>query len=279
MKLFSRNIPIREVPVRVLDAVSILARTWIFKKPLSVWLSYLCSKTPNCGFINFRDGDTAWMSQNPHDIITLMVIFCKKEYGEIQPGSLVVDIGANIGMFSLFALRSRASEVIAYEPNPESYNVLTKNLSQFTNNSEIRIFQLAVSGKAGENVYIPIDSSPYNVISRTQSGNEPKNCVPVKTTDLDEIVACLNGRRIDYLKVDCEGSEWDIFSKCTSKTLEQIQRIRMEFHPQKGIGNSQMIARLQSNGFRLVHSKNLIMWFDRSQQQRGDQGMVSQVEC
>ena len=232
-----------------------------FRKPFQVWKAYFRRIAPAESVVNFRDGYRAWLSENPHDIITLMVNFCKREYGTISQGSLVVDIGANIGMFSLLACRSGAEKLLAFEPNPSSFEILRKNLFQALIKTDVAIFPLAVSGMAGETVYMSVDSSPYNATS-----NNPinaTNVVSVETIDLDKIVELCRGRQIDYLKIDCEGAEWEILSKCSEETLSRIDRIRMELHPRQGRSNSEIIDRLLKNGFRLVHSKHLVVRLDR----------------
>lgn len=202
---------------------------------------------PSDGMVRFRDGMCAWLSDNPHDAITLMVIFCKREYGFVNPGTLVVDIGANIGMFSLYAARSGAEKLIAFEPNPSSHKILVKNLSQPSIKTDVSLFQLAVSGVAGETVFMPADSSPYN---RTiNAPTDSSASVAVETTSLDKIVEQCEGRRIDFLKMDCEGAEWEILTQCSEDALSQVDRIRMEFHPRAGRSTSEIIDRLVKFGF------------------------------
>tara|TARA_Y100000992_G_C20962862_1_gene349037 strand:- start:179 stop:454 length:276 start_codon:yes stop_codon:yes gene_type:complete len=70
----------------------------ITKNPLKIIYHYLLKTSPK--FINLRNGITIYTSSNPHDIITFVVIFAKRDYGKIKKNSVVVDIGANIGVFA-----------------------------------------------------------------------------------------------------------------------------------------------------------------------------------
>ena len=55
-------------------------------------------------------------SQHPHDFITFVVIFLKKEYGNIPSNHTIIDIGANIGLFSIYAfLNSKNNYIISFE--------------------------------------------------------------------------------------------------------------------------------------------------------------------
>jgi FkbM family methyltransferase len=71
----------------------------------------------------------------------------------------------------------------------------------------------------------------------------------VETTSLDKIVEQCEGRRIDFLKMDCEGAEWEILTQCSEDALSQVDRIRMEFHPRAGRSTSEIIDRLVKFGF------------------------------
>lgn len=256
-----RKIPLRKLPARAWEALTMVPSSLAFRSPLSVWWHYLKQQAPINGLVEFRDGMIASLSDNPHDIVTLMVNFCKQDYGPIAPNSLVVDIGGNIGMFALYACRSGAERLIAFEPSLPSYEILKKNLSQSSIKTSVSLYQLAVSGRAGETVYISNESSPYNKVISTPYNQQQAQ--KVATTDLDSIVNLCNGRRIDYLKIDCEGAEWDILSQCSSDCLGQVDRIRMEFHPRRDRSKSEIIDRLVGLGFKLVHSKHLLVWLDR----------------
>src|SRR5215210_5312090 len=68
-----------------------------------------------------RRGDTRVLTTAPVDASTIAVVFIKEDYGEIAPGSTVVDIGANIGVFALYAAASPGVRVYAYEPVDATY--------------------------------------------------------------------------------------------------------------------------------------------------------------
>jgi len=261
MKLFGRKISVRKIPALAGEALMMIPQSLAFRNPAALWGAYVRRQLPSGGVVRFRDGMNAWLSDNPHDGITLMVIFCKREYGMINPGSLVIDIGANIGMFSLYAVRSGAERLLAFEPNPSSHTILVKNLSQPSVKTAVSLYQLAVSGAAGETVYMPADSSPYN--KTINAPTDSSASVAVETTSLDKIVEQCEGRRIDFLKMDCEGAEWEILTQCSEDALSQVDRIRMEFHPRAGRSKSEIIDRLVKCGFQVVHSQRIIVWLDR----------------
>lgn len=135
-------------------------------------------------------------------------------------GGLVVDIGANIGVFSVWCLAAGAAEVVAYEPFLENYEMLKANL----NNGESDRATLHRKAVTGEFGYY------------SDSGNSDRGSIAfVKDPDGGtESVAfrdVLNqGKEIAFLKMDIEGGEYDCFNSITTEDLASVRRIGMEIH-------------------------------------------------
>jgi FkbM family methyltransferase len=234
-----------------------------FKHPLEVWRAYFGRRQPRANLVDFRDGGRAWLSSNPHDIISLVINFCRREYGPVPEGATVVDIGANIGMYALHACRSGASELIAVEPVPEAAEVLSRNLEPFRPNARIRIINMAASSTQHAQVYMPRTSSPYARAQKELSAAGP-DAIPVKTVTLDALISSCSSDRITILKLDCEGAEWDILTDCSDETLARVESIRMELHSKEGKDNETLLDRLRETGFEVTAHKHMIYWLDRT---------------
>jgi len=129
-------------------------------------------------------------------------------------GELIIDIGANIGIFSIFA-SEKAKKVIAYEPEQDNYEFLLKNIhkNKITN---IETHKLGL-GKKGKARIIPMQSGSYV----GELGKEPVKLISLNDIKFD---------KCDLMKIDCEGSEFDLIKYAKSKTLKKIKRISMEIH-------------------------------------------------
>lgn len=138
----------------------------------------------------------------------------------IKPGDVVVDIGGHIGSFSVLAC-SLGAEVYTYEPLLQSFELLDKNLSQNGFNSkrynkavmsERGIRQLAIRNKnfGGSNFY--------------QISSDMQDC---ECITLDDVFADNSLTKIDFLKLDCEGSEYEIIRD--SDKLPVIKTIAFEY--------------------------------------------------
>ncbi len=137
---------------------------------------------------------------------------------------VVVDIGAHIGCFSV----SRASQcpkgkVFAFEPHPESFNLLLRNLEGFPNS---KAFRLGVGDRRGPAPLFVSTSNPAGNSLTRASGSS----VDIDLVTLREVFELCQVDHIDLLKVDCEGAEYLIFKECDLDLLGKIERIVMEIH-------------------------------------------------
>lgn len=110
---------------------------------------------------------------------------------------VIVDIGANIGLFSLYAQDS-AKRIIAVEPTPATLNILKKLVG-----TNIEIVEAALAFKDGTVDFFVHDNPTINSLAVNQSGE--RITVPAKTikTILDELAV----DHVDFVKCDIEGSE------------------------------------------------------------------------
>lgn len=198
---------------------------FLFKNPIDFLFAYLGLKAFPSKTVELRNGLKIGLSPHPHDIVTIFVIFIRRDYGEIKAGSVIVDIGANIGVFALYAVSHGASKVFAYEPNSQSFNHLLNNIKINNLENVIDPYKLAVTKQNNSEVRFPIISSMYNSIITDQSITEYE---VVKTINLDALVNEKN--KIDLLKIDCEGAEYEILFSSLDQSYEKIVSIRMEFH-------------------------------------------------
>ena len=188
--------------------VSYLVRSFfVFKGSLSIILHYLGVRKYGSGFIHLRNGIKIYLSGNAQDVTTVFVIYVKRDYGRIADKPIVIDIGANIGVFSLYAAGCGAEKIYAFEPNRRAYDVLLRNIAANGLEDVIIPFNVAVTGCDGEAVKIPLESSPYNYIRREDSGD---NCEEVNSVTLATIMTKNGLDFVDLVKIDCEGAEYEI---------------------------------------------------------------------
>ena len=234
---------------------------WVFKRPLEVIRLYLSKRPPRDRLLHLRPGRLLFLSDHPHDIVTAFVVFAKRDYGTVRPGSVVVDIGANIGTYTIFAVCMGATRVLSYEPNSSAFKVLTENITHNGFSTVVQARQLAVSSVDGEQVKIPLESSPYNQIAR--AGLMTAGVELVGSISLESIMNDHVGGVADLVKIDCEGAEYEILGMANEEVLHKIGHLRLEYHdgPIK-----ELVKHLEKCGHRLVRIKrdSAVMWFENT---------------
>jgi FkbM family methyltransferase len=163
---------------------------------------------------------------------------CYTKYHIIKKDDIVVDIGANVGVFTLYAL-SLGAMVYAFEPYPESFLILKRNL--FENKfPEERIYNVAIDGVDGhielgvpdsEELYtLGSVSSKINYVSPWKLDSPFKKYnvkVGIDAISFNTLAEKYVGQKIDFLKIDCEGAEYDILE---TADLENVKYIAVETH-------------------------------------------------
>jgi len=159
-----------------------------------------------------------------------------------ESGWRVVDVGANIGVFSLWAERLGA-HVTAYEPEPRTFGALVRNVA----GRQIWPRRAALVGEAvpTTRLYLSdVRSTRHTLLAKEiESGTSLRDFVDVPAVTLADVVEC----GCDLLKLDCEGAEFEALLRADDKTLRRARRLFVEFHR---IGGSPelLVDRLEAAG-------------------------------
>jgi FkbM family methyltransferase len=173
------------------------------------------------------------LSEHPHDVMTVFVVFGRQDYGTVKKNSVIVDIGANIGTYALYAARSGARKVFAIEPNHSAFHVVERNVEDNNFQDVIVPLNLAISNADHQQVHIPKKPSPYNTIQSPDATSEAMRKGDefdlVETITLKTLCQQHQIETIDLLKIDCEGSEFQIIPTISTDLFKKIRAIRMEY--------------------------------------------------
>lgn len=142
-----------------------------------------------------------------------------------EKGAVVLDVGANIGLFTLFLVhkygRSRFSEIHLFEPNPDTFERLKRNLAANGLEDLCRAHRLALSDRAGT-VYMEAPRG-YSVLSTISDAGT----VPVECKTLDAWRAETGPESVDLFKVDVEGHEMPLL-RGAPETLRRSRHLFIE---------------------------------------------------
>lgn len=145
---------------------------------------------------------------------------------KINNGDIIVDIGSHIGSFSFFAANINNTKVISYEPDPDTYNLLLKNI-EINKIKNIAAHNKAVTNKNSKTTLYKNEADGGNSIYKSKTSTRK---VITKSTTIKNIFVENKINIINFLKIDCEGSEGLIFKYINKNTLKKIDKISMEYH-------------------------------------------------
>ena len=235
-----------DMPQRIIMMLFLISRTCIlFKQPLRLLVSYIRNTPFLEKFVEFRNGNKIFLSTYPYDLTTIMVIFGKREYGNIIDKSIVIDIGANIGVFCIYAIVNGASQVVAFEPNTEAFKTLQKNIRENGFQNSITAVNLAVSSVDNNSVWIEQSSNPNNYTTIDHQSRD--HAFEVKTISLKTILSLHKLTNVHLMKIDCEGAEYEIIEAGDYDSYDRINEIRFEYHN----GTDRLTNHLSKYGFEM----------------------------
>ena len=151
-------------------------------------------------------------------------------------GGVVVDIGANIGTFSIFA-GQYANKIYAVEPEPNNLAALKNNITLNKMDDKIIAVPYGISDFKGTAVIH--DSGGGSSIKDDGSfGAE------IEIMTLDNLFSLYHIESVDVLKIDVEGSEIEIILGASKENLNKCKYITMEFDIRSGIRLGEMTQKL-----------------------------------
>lgn len=175
---------------------------------------------------------------------------------EVKSGDIVLDIGANIGYYTLmFAERvGETGKVFAFEPDPTNFALLQRNIE--TNGfKNVVLVQKAVSDKTGRTkLHV---SEQKRMTNRIHEWHDSDNSIEVETIALDDYFKDYEGK-LDFIKMDIEGAESEALRGMHSLLLRNKQlKIVLEFNPpamkESGLQPEALLKMLQDYEFKLYN--------------------------
>ena len=210
--------------------IRILARSWNILKNWYLYpLVYFKLTKKDHVIFETKSGLKIKIRVNSTDLMAFTHVWMIQEYSDdnfsINNDDVIIDVGAHIGLFALFASQfCKNGKIFCYEPIKENYKILIENIEM---NQIQNIFpnNLAVTKETSRvKIFLNDDQSGHSMFIQN------KNFVEVDSKSLSDIFIDNGIKECDFLKLDCEGAEYEIIESLPSDLFTKINKTAIEYH-------------------------------------------------
>ena len=186
------------------------------------------------------------------DLWVLKETILDRQYEKVSlalwDGWTIIDIGAALGDYSVWAAaQTPHGRLVAVEPYPPSVDLLRANLKR-NHITNAEVFSGAIASNSGSTTLAVEDRRVVQNSTANRALSDRK--VSVETLSLEDLLDRFRLDHCDYLKMDCEGGEYEILFSTSAKTLTHFDRICMEVHDGMTVHNrDEMAAYLEKAGY------------------------------
>lgn len=214
---------------------------------------YLGSDSSQYPFtVNLQGGERVEMLEAT-DVGTLWQIFFHRAYRVHASDRYILDAGANIGLFMLYAARSApSSKIYCIEPFPSTYDRLREVVRMNHLSDRVTPFNIALTGNTG-NFVMRCTSRPSQRRQVFSTDANGVSSIAITGITLGDWMEQEQVAQLDLMKMDIEGSEYEVLFSTPVEILKRIRRIVLEYHNNNSQYTKADLAKyLQEAGFHIT---------------------------
>lgn len=200
-------------------------------------------------------------TQDPMTFKEVLFDNCYKLPDRFEPGARIIDVGANIGAFTVACLVRGAGFITAVEPHPDNFDLLRRNTARWV--GQIDYMRAALYWR--HKVWCPIQDRGAHTAMHCVGEGEQGIAVTAPRVTLDQLITAglhMGPATCHLLKLDCEGGEYPGLFECTR--LAVVEQVIVECHAvtitdapdglcvTRRASHPMVIANLQANGFEVT---------------------------
>lgn len=225
-------------------------------------LKYIIKNDKHLHRITLKNGLILNINKNQGDLTTLFEVFIDEDYnfGDNNSGNLnILDIGANVGFFSLYiSNKFPKAKIFSFEPFPDTFTRLNEHIS-INKINNVKIFNLAVSDFEGISKFYSFEWTGCNTLINGEFDENLAKVTEVKCIRFDNIRKLTSAEKFDYVKIDCEGSEYPMLLNSSDEALKCIRKFIIEVHNSDKYSKEDLVKRFSSLGYRITRTENLLI--------------------
>ena len=206
--------------------------------------------------LEMRSGIKIKLRVNSTDLMAFTNVWLVEEYQEtgsrIKNDDIIIDIGAHIGLFTLYASQfCKMGKIFCFEPIKENFDLIISNL-ELNKITNVFATNTAASADSGTvTIYLNEDQAGHSMHQMSSKK------IQAKSISLENIFETNYIEKCDFLKIDCEGEEYSILSALPDLYYNRIKKIFIEYHmadvkPQL---LKDLISRLHTLAFKTIQTE------------------------
>jgi FkbM family methyltransferase len=173
-------------------------------------------------------GLTLW---SPNEVKVFWQIAVRKSYLLPARCATILDCGANVGIFAVWAANERPGvRIVAIEPCRETYERLLGHIEANRLTTQIQCLRVGLAAQSGERYMDTADESPRRKLIPADGVARPPAAEAVQCVTLADCIERTGTSELDLLKMDIEGSEWEVLLSTPPDVLSRIRYVQLEYH-------------------------------------------------
>jgi FkbM family methyltransferase len=181
---------------------------------------------------------------------------------EINATDTVIDVGGNVGAFAVWAGSCAGrGRVITLEPVAENFSLLIRNLRRNALSHVTAVPAAVLSQRGAATIYLSSQGTGSHSARREFTG-PLRGEQTVEAVTIGDIFERFGIDRCDFLKLDCEGAEYEILEHLPPELFHRIGKLVLEYHTQaeesKRAQADGLIERLQDAGYRIENYTDVV---------------------
>ena len=204
--------------------------------------------------LNLKNGLTIFGGKRSQILDIADEIFVQKVYNPmympLKPEATVIDIGANVGIYCLYAAKNGAKRIYAVEPLSQNISLIKKNFKTNKLTQPI-ITEAAVTNRSGGARLYLADFDSHGLLFNHDYKKKFTKYIFIRSITLTNIIQKNRIKRVDFLKIDCEGGEGEIIYSTPAAIWHKIDKVAIEYH--NGVSkynNVNIVNRLKKLGYQ-----------------------------
>ena len=184
-------------------------------------------------------------------------LFIHESYAIPANCKTILDCGANAGIFSVWAAKKcPEAKITALEPFPSTFAELQVNLKQNNLENRVRAVPFGLAASEGTRLIRTAGDSPDRRLVLDSTGQALAGTITVNCISLAQCLDRHQLATVDLMKMDIEGSEWEVLLSTEPSVLRRIKHIQLEYHEVAahfGYTPEKLFAHLATAGHKLTY--------------------------